>query len=102
MDARRLDELIRAGAAPLILDVRSRREFEAGHVPGALHVPFWRAGSAPIPAAPDDAIVIYCGHGPRAAAARALLRGRGFRRIACLSGHMAGWRRSRLPEAGGE
>ena len=87
-------------AAPLVLDVRSRAEFVRGHVPGAVHIPFWRLwlGTRAISAAPDDPIVIYCGHGPRARIAAAALRRRGFRRLACLSGHWAGWRQRRLPE----
>ena len=35
--------LIESGAAPTIVDVRSRGEFAEGHVPGAIHVPFWNA-----------------------------------------------------------
>jgi rhodanese-related sulfurtransferase len=39
-----LMEQITAGTAPVILDVRSKREFDAGHLPGAVHLPFWRVG----------------------------------------------------------
>ena len=87
-------------AAPVILDVRSRAEFAGGHVPGAVHAPFWRLwlGARDVPAGPDDPIVVYCGHGPRARIAAAALRRQGFRRIACLAGHMAGWRKAGLPE----
>ena len=89
--AGRLLALIDAKAAPVVLDVRSRREYRAGHVPGAINVPFWTIPRARIPATPDEPVVVYCGHGPRAVAARSLLRWRGFRRVALLSGHMSGW-----------
>lgn len=86
--------------APFILDVRSRREFAQGHLPGAVHLPFWtvlwRARRLPIPRA--GPVVVYCGHGPRAWLARWQLRLRGFRRVSSLAGHMAGWRRAGLPE----
>ena len=92
---------INAGTAPLILDVRSSPEFAAGHVPGAVHLPFWsafvRAGR--IRARRDDPIVIYCGHGPRAHMAASALRLRGFRNLRFLRGHMSGWRRAGLPLA---
>ena len=85
--------------APVILDVRSGAEFRQGHVPGAVHVPFWRlAFGVPrvIPAA--GPIVVYCGHGPRAYFARAMLSVHGVPDVACLAGHMAGWRRAGFPE----
>ena len=101
MDGQRLRELIDAGAAPVILDVRSRLEYANGHVPGAVHIPFWRAATSDIPASPEDPIVVYCGHGPRASIARALLQRRGFTRVACLAGHMARWNRDASCEGGG-
>jgi rhodanese-related sulfurtransferase len=59
---------IESGAAPLILDVRSRLEFARGHVPGARHIPFWQVSrqidESSIPR--DAELVVYCGHGPRA------------------------------------
>ncbi|PYR23480.1 MAG: hypothetical protein DMF94_01260 [Acidobacteria bacterium] len=55
-DARALLAEIEAGTAPAILDVRSRMEFAHGHVPGALHIPFWTlaARTSEIPVSPDD------------------------------------------------
>jgi len=84
----------------ILLDVRSKREFDRGHVPGARHLPFWRAGAARIDAAPDEAITVYCGHGPRAWIARALLRSRGFRDVRLLAGHMRRWKKDGKPLEG--
>ena len=85
---------IESGAAPLILDVRSRLEFVRGHVPGARHIPFWRVSrqidELSIPR--DSELVVYCGHGPRAVIAGRTLRRRGFTRIKYLEGHFARWR----------
>jgi rhodanese-related sulfurtransferase len=97
------DELagrIAAGTAPVILDVRSAREFARGHIPGAIHIPFWRIGSRidRIPAKTGDEVVVYCGHGPRAAWAEAALRRRGYRRVIDLTGHWAGWTVAGLPQ----
>ena len=85
---------IESGAAPVILDVRSRGEFARGHVPGARHIPFWRMsrriGELSIPR--DSELVVYCGHGPRAVLAGRALRRRGFTRITYLEGHFTRWR----------
>jgi rhodanese-related sulfurtransferase len=90
---------ILAGTAPTILDVRSSGEFTRGHVPGALHIPFWKLLSrASVPTSLDDPLVVYCEHGPRARLAGAALRRRGFKRVFYLEGHMAQWRRAGLRE----
>ena len=92
--AQALLERIQSGAAPVILDVRSRVEFASGHVPGARHIPFWRirrridAFSIPLHAE----LVVYCGHGPRALMAGRALRRKGFTRIQYLEGHFSRWR----------
>jgi rhodanese-related sulfurtransferase len=85
---------IENGTAPTILDVRSRREFARGHVPGARHIPFWTVLTrvSEIPTSPADPIVVYCGHGPRAYIAGAALRVAGFRRVVYLTGHMLKWK----------
>lgn len=90
---------IEAGHAPTILDVRSRWEYDAGHLPGAIHFPFYAAWThdAEILAAKDDEVVLYCEHGPRAGLARFGLTSSGFERVRSLSGHMAGWRSGGLP-----
>jgi len=88
-----------AGDAPAVVDVRSGFEYRGGHIPGAVHVPFWRAPFAAgrIPADPDDPVVVTCGHGPRAAVAILALRLAGFRDVRYLSGQMSGWMRRGLP-----
>ena len=66
----------------VIVDVRSALEYRRGHVPGAVHLPFWAAAFQAVAARrPASApIVVYCGHGPSAWIARTLLRWRGSRK----------------------
>jgi rhodanese-related sulfurtransferase len=93
-------ERIGRGDAPVVLDVRSAGEFAAGHVPGAVHVPFARVltGSDDVRADKSATLVVYCGHGPRAWLAGAWLRRRGYGRVTYLRGHMAAWRRAGFRE----
>ena len=89
-----LAERIAAGVAPAILDVRSSLEFARGHVPGARHIPFWvlpfRVDELEVPR--TEELVVYCGHGPRAWMAGAVLRRAGFERVSYLAGHFEAWR----------
>jgi rhodanese-related sulfurtransferase len=98
MHAVDLPRLCAAEPDTMILDVRSRFEYRRGHVPGAIHLPFWAAAFRPLPApSPTTQVVVYCGHGPRAWIAQALLRWRGAANVCLLQGHMAGWRRAGRP-----
>jgi rhodanese-related sulfurtransferase len=96
-------EQIEAGTASLIVDVRSRGEFEAAHVPGAVHVPFYamlsQADSLPTPAEAGEPVVVYCEHGPRAGIARAQLWFVSDRPVRFLEGHMSAWKREGRPVA---
>lgn len=85
---------IDAGTAPVIVDVRTRREYEAGHVPGAIHVPFYTllVRQDDVPGPREGPVVVYCEHGPRAGVARLALRMTGFTDVRYLDGHMAGWK----------
>ena len=91
---------IDAGTAPVIVDVRTRREYEAGHVPGAIHVPFYThlARQDDVPGPRERPVVVYCQPGPRAGVARLALRMTGFTDVRYLDGHMAGWKKSGLRE----
>jgi len=90
---------IEAHDAPLILDVRTAAEYRAGHVPGALHVPFWaaywRADDLPLSGA--GPFVIYCAHGPRAGVAKYALGLKDDPRVFYLEGHMKAWKKGGLP-----
>ena len=92
---------INNGDAPTIIDVRSKAEFDAGHVPGAVHIPFWQIGRRwpELGDKRESPVVVYCGHGPRAYMAGAALRRRGFTSILYLSGHMTRWKAMKLPLA---
>jgi outer membrane protein assembly factor BamB len=101
MTPEELVDQMKAGAPPVILDVRSKKEFDEGHVPGALHVPFWQIGRHwnRLVAFRGRPVVVYCGHGPRAHIAGAALKRRGFTNVRYLAGHMKKWKAMKLPIA---
>ena len=86
-------ERIDRGETLRILDVRSEGEFAAGHVPGAVNIPFTKLLSRmdDVPGTAGDELILYCGHGPRAYIAATALRHGGRKRIVYLSGHWAAW-----------
>ena len=86
------------GEALAVLDVRSPGEFAAGHVPGAVNVLFTSvlAGSDGVRAPKSQTVVVYCGHGPRARIAGAVLRRNGFTSITYLAGHFSKWKAAAL------
>ncbi len=64
-----------------VVDVRSASEFEAGHVPGALHVPHTRIAVNVDTLPTDKPLLVYCNSGARAAAAVSMLQRLGLNAI---------------------
>ncbi len=78
----------------VVIDVRTAAEYRRGHLPGAVHVPFWAAAFRQLPPIePNQPVLVYCGHGPRARMASIALKARGLPVICLLDGHYARWRR---------
>ncbi|MEM1182563.1 MAG: rhodanese-like domain-containing protein [Acidobacteriota bacterium] len=45
----------------VLLDVRSREAYDAGHVPGATHLPHWQMSEKRVAEYPEDTVfVVYC------------------------------------------
>jgi rhodanese-related sulfurtransferase len=91
-------EQIKKGQAPIVIDVRSAGEYQAGHVPGAINIPFWAAFSTDKleSVSKNKKLVLYCEHGPRAGIAKLALKISGFEKISYLAGHMTAWKKAGL------
>ena len=85
---------IDAGNAPLILDVRTPREYEAGHIPGAVNIPHTELNGriSELESNRNEEIVVHCQSGPRAGIAQSILSRAGFMKIRELQGHMQQWK----------
>jgi phage shock protein E len=92
VEAETARRLVAAGV--VVVDVRTKGEFDAGHVPGALNIPFdeisARAGEVGPPSTP---VLLYCRTGRRTAIATQALKANGFTRIYDLQSYDR-WRAS--------
>jgi NADPH-dependent 2,4-dienoyl-CoA reductase/sulfur reductase-like enzyme/rhodanese-related sulfurtransferase len=84
--ASQLKAELASATPPFLLDVRTLREFEQGHVRGATHLPVddLRFELAAIPK--DRRVVLYCRSGFRAHLALRILRGHGLSNLANVTG----------------
>ncbi len=83
-----------SSAPPLLVDVRENHEWEAGHLPGAVHVPRGHLESLIEGAAPDRSrsIVLYCASGIRSVFAARTLGEMGYTDVASMAGGFQGWK----------
>ncbi len=85
-----------ASTHPLLIDVRTSKEYAQGHLPGAIHLPLQDIGlqSDVIPAGQE--VVLYCSTGYRSAMGVMALRLKGFDHVWGFPPSFSGW------EAAGE
>jgi hydroxyacylglutathione hydrolase len=76
-----------------VLDVRGAAEWDAGHVPGAIHVPLGSLRDRVAEVPRDRPLVVHCQGGSRAAIAASVLQAAGFENVAEMRGGMSAWRR---------
>ena len=83
----------------LILDVRDKKEFEAGHIVDAINIPHGSLESRldELKKYKERPIVIICRMGQHAGTAGTLLRKQGFGNVTRLTGGMSEWRNQSLP-----
>ena len=90
---------INDNSAPMVLDVRTAEEFNSGHVPGAIHVPYdnYQQALEPLRLKTTGEVVVYCEKGGRAKKVESYLAEQGFSEVRHLEGDMSGWRKASLP-----
>jgi len=83
----------------LILDVRDEKDFAAGHLPRARHIPLGdlEAKLPELGKYKDKPVIITDRGGPRGGAAFRLLRKSGFTSVFQLKGGLAAWQQASLP-----
>ncbi|MCW5559205.1 MAG: rhodanese-like domain-containing protein [Verrucomicrobiae bacterium] len=77
---------------PLLLDVRTRAEFDVSHLPGARHVTPKIPVNRLLPTLPPDTpVVVYCSVGYRSAACATRLLKAGYPHVINLEGSLFQW-----------
>jgi glyoxylase-like metal-dependent hydrolase (beta-lactamase superfamily II)/rhodanese-related sulfurtransferase len=92
-----LAERLQSTDADTVIDVRSRQEWERGHIAGSINLPLNRltASLDKVPAAEN--LFIHCQGGYRSSVATSLLQRHGFQNVTDLVGGLNAWRASKLP-----
>lgn len=83
----------------VVIDLRDRKEFEAGHIVDAVHVPHHQLEGRLEELEPyrERPVVLACRMGQNAGAAGAMLRKAGFANVLRLNGGMMEWQNASLP-----
>ena len=84
-------------SAVTLLDVRSPGEWQAGHMPGARHLPLPRLAESLGQLEKDKPVAVYCGSGYRASIGASILQAHGFRDVRNVPGSWSALERRRLP-----
>jgi rhodanese-related sulfurtransferase len=102
MNVKELDERIKAGNAPQIIDVREPEEYAAGCLPGAINIPrgvleFRIDGHPQVQGRRDAEVILYCQSGGRSALAAESLAKLGYTGVVSLAGGYKAWFDAGLP-----
>lgn len=94
-----LARIERGGRDLVLLDVRERDAFDAGHLPGARHIPRGQLELRVDQELPDPTVRIltYCQYGKISTLAAATLRTMGYTRAVALDGGLEAWARAGYP-----
>jgi rhodanese-related sulfurtransferase len=96
LTAAALAEQLASPRPPLLVDVRSEREWQTGRIDGAVNVPLSRLRERIATLPPERVLVTYCASGYRSAIAASMLRREGRRTVGDLVGGLAAWQAARL------
>lgn len=91
-----LNEKLKYGKHPLVLDVRQPDEFRTGHIQGAKLIPLNELSRRMKELPRNREIVCICASGNRSGSASRMLAKEGFT-VFNVQGGMLAWRRAKLP-----
>ena len=93
MDAEELREKIEQNKDIIILDVRTRKEFEIGHIEGAINIPIDELRENLNKLDKNKDILLHCRTSYRSYLAFRILNNYGFKKIWNLNGSYLSWQR---------
>lgn len=87
-----------AGAEPpLVLDIRSAREWYTGHIPGSVNIPLNHIQERMAEVPRERRIAVHCAGGYRSSIAASLLHQHGITNLIEMAGGIAAWDAAKLP-----
>lgn len=93
-----LRERVEQGPPVQVLDVREVAEWERGHIPGSVHVPYHDIRSVPEGIDADLAVAVICASGQRAAVGASLIARAGAHEVIhVVDGGVGAWGREGWP-----
>jgi len=96
LNANELNEKLKNGKRPLVIDVRQPEEYSAGHIAGSKLIPLGELGKRINELPKDREIICVCASGSRSQSATRLLVGAGYN-VFDMKGGMFMWQRAQLP-----
>ena len=75
----------------MVLDVRGRTEWDAGHIPGVRNIPLGYLAERVADVPKTTPMIVHCQSGARSAIAASVLEMSGFSVVANLTGGFAAW-----------
>lgn len=84
-------EQLAAPRPPLVIDVRTAREWNDAHIDGALNIPLSQLSERLAELPSDCPLIVHCTSGYRSAIASSLLRREGLLQVANMVGGLAAW-----------
>lgn len=74
-----------------VLDVRSDKEWQSGHIEGAIHISLGELPDRFAEIPKNQSVIAVCGSGYRSSIAASLLQANGFSEISSMDGGMTAW-----------
>jgi rhodanese-related sulfurtransferase len=98
--AQALAEQIQENDAAVVIDIRTEKEWESGHIEGSVNIPLNELQGR-LAEVPEDAnVVVHCQGGYRSSLAVSLLQQHGRTNVTDMVGGFAAWKASQLPVDG--
>ncbi len=82
----------------IILDVREDNEWNAAHIPGAIHIPLAQINNrlSELQSYKNSAVITQCRSGARSAKALDILKSAGFTQVKNMEGGLIAWNKAGL------
>jgi hydroxyacylglutathione hydrolase len=80
-----------------ILDVRAQSEYEAEHIPGALHIHLGQIAQRLREIPDDEPLAVQCSSGTRSQMVASILHKHGYTNIVNMAGGLDAWKKAKLP-----